>query len=100
MAHWDRVLPPGLIKTIVYEDVVDNLETCARELLEFLELPWDPACLSFHESGRPVKTASVTQVRQPVYRTSVEKWRCYGDRMQPLVDALGYKAKTEPATVS
>ena len=101
MAHWDQVLPPGLIKTIVYEDVVDNLETRARELLEFLELPWDPACLSFHESGRPVKTASVTQVRQPVYRTSVEKWRCYGERMQPLVDALGYEAKkTEPAQVS
>ena len=101
MAHWDAVLPPGLIKTIVYEEVVDNVETCARELLEFLNLPWEPACLSFHESDRPVKTASVTQVRKPVYRTSVEKWRRYGDRMQPLVDALGYEAKkAEPAPVS
>jgi hypothetical protein len=101
MAHWDAVLPTGLIKTIVYEDVVDNLESCARELIEFLNLPWEPACLSFHESDRPVKTASVTQVRKPVYRTSIEKWRRYGDRMQPLVDALGYEAKTaEPAPVS
>ena len=101
MAHWDEVLPPGLIKTIVYEEVVDNVETCARELLEFLNLPWDPACLSFHESDRPVKTASVTQVRKPVYRTSIEKWRRYGERMQPLVDALGYQAKkAEPAPVS
>jgi tetratricopeptide (TPR) repeat protein len=101
MAHWDAVLPPGLIKTIVYEEVVDDVEACARELLEFLELPWDPACLSFHESDRPVKTASVTQVRKPVYRTSVEKWRRYGDRMQPLADALGYEAKKpEPAPAS
>jgi hypothetical protein len=101
MAHWDKVLPPGTIKTIVYEDVVDNLEGCARELLEFLGLPWDPACLSFHESDRPVKTASVTQVRKPVYRTSVAKWRRYGDRMQPLVDALGYQAeRIEPAPAS
>ena len=101
MAHWDKVLPPGTIKTIVYEDVVDNLEGCARELLEFLGLPWDPACLSFHESDRPVKTASVTQVRKPVYRTSVAKWRRYGERMQPLVDALGYQAeRIEPAPAS
>jgi tetratricopeptide (TPR) repeat protein len=101
MAHWEKVLPPGTIKTIVYEDVVDNVEGCARELLEFLGLPWDPACLSFHESDRPVKTASVTQVRKPVYRTSVAKWRRYGERMQPLVDALGYQAeRTETAPAS
>ena len=95
MAHWDKVLP-GVVKTVVYEEVVDNLETSARELLEFLGLPWDPTCLAFHESARPVKTASVTQVRKPVYRTSVEKWRLYGARMQPLVEALGYNAKVEP----
>ena len=92
MAHWEQMLPPGVIKTVVYENVVDDLEASARELVEFVGLPWDPACLSFHESRRPVKTASVVQVRQPVYRSSVEKWRSYGSRLQPLVDALGYEA--------
>jgi tetratricopeptide (TPR) repeat protein len=96
MAHWEKVLPQGVIKTVVYEEVVDNLEPTARELLDFLGLPWDPACLSFHESDRPVKTASVVQVRKPVYRTSVEKWRRYGTRLQPLADALQYKPKDEP----
>jgi tetratricopeptide (TPR) repeat protein len=100
MAHWDTVLPPGLIKTVVYEDVVADLETSARGLLDFLGLSWDPACLSFHESDRPVKTASVVQVRKPVYKSSVEKWRHYGSRLQPLVDALGYAPKTESAPAS
>ncbi len=95
MAHWREVLPPGVMKTVVYEDVVKDLETSARDLIDFIGLPWDPACLAFHESGRPVKTASVVQVRRPVYNTSVEKWRRYGDRLQPLVDALGYEAPAE-----
>ena len=88
MTHWEQVLPPGTLKTVVYENVVDDLETSARDLIEFVGLPWDPACLSFHESRRPVKTASVVQVRQPVYRSSIEKWRSYGSRLQPLIDAL------------
>jgi tetratricopeptide (TPR) repeat protein len=92
MAHWQAVLPPGTIKTVVYEEVVDNVEACARELVDFVGLPWDPACLAFHQSDRPVKTASVVQVRKPVYRSSLERWRRYGDEIQPLVDALGYKA--------
>ncbi len=95
MAHWDKVLPPQTIKTVVYEDVVGNLEASARGMLEFLGLSWDPACLSFHQSARPVKTASVTQVRKPVYTSSVEKWRRYGARLQPLLDALGYEAELE-----
>ena len=72
-----------------------GVETSAHELVDFLGLPWDPACLSFHESARPVKTASVVQVRQPMYKTSVEKWRHYGSRLQPLLDALGYEAKAK-----
>jgi tetratricopeptide (TPR) repeat protein len=95
MAYWDKVLPPGVMQTVVYEDVVKDLEASAQKLVDFIGLPWDPACLSFHESARPVKTASVVQVRQPVYKTSVEKWRHYGSRLQPLLDALGYEAKVE-----
>jgi hypothetical protein len=92
--YWETMLPSGMMRTVVYEEVVDDLETSARELVEFVGLPWDPACLAFHESRRPVKTASVVQVRQPVYRTSIEKWRHYGDHLQPLLDALGYEVKS------
>ena len=94
MAHWDKVLPAGVIKTIVYEDVVDNLDQAAREIVEFAGLPWDDACLAFHESSRPVKTASVVQVRKPVYSTSVERWRRYGSNLDPLLDALQYDGRS------
>jgi tetratricopeptide (TPR) repeat protein len=92
MEHWEAVLPPGVLKTVVYEDVVNDLEGSARQIIDFIGLPWDPACLSFHESVRPVKTASVVQVRKPVYSTSVERWRRYGAEIQPLIDALGFDA--------
>ncbi|HRZ09535.1 MAG TPA: hypothetical protein P5319_06525, partial [Gemmatimonadales bacterium] len=62
----------------------------ARELIDFVRLPWNDACLSFHESSRPVRTASVVQVRKPVYSSSVGRFRRYGGALQPLIDALGY----------
>jgi len=96
MAHWEQVLPPGVLKTCVYEELVDDLESVARELVEFVGLPWNDACLSFHESARPVKTASVVQVRRPVYKTSVERWRRYGSALRPLLDALEYKDDAKP----
>ncbi len=88
MAHWRRVLPAGTFLDVVYEEVVTDTEGQARRILEFLELPWDPACLEFHSLDRPVKTASAMQVRQPIYRGSLERWRRYGTQIQPLVDAL------------
>ena len=91
MAHWEAVLPPGVMKTVVYEDVVNDMPPMARELIDFLGLPWNDACLSFHESSRPVKTASVVQVRQPVYSSSVGRWKRYGEELKPLIEALGYK---------
>ena len=63
--------------------------TQARRMLEFLGLPWDPACLAFHETKRPVKTASVNQVRQPVYRSSAGRWRAHAARLGPLLATLG-----------
>ena len=60
----------------------------ARELLEFIGLPWEDRCLAFYEAKRPVKTASVTQVREPIYTRSVDRWKKYGDAVQPLVDRL------------
>jgi len=88
MEHWRKVLPPGTMATVVYEDVVSDTETAARNLIEFLGLPWNDACLEFYKSDRPVKTASVAQVRRPIYKTAVERWRKYGPGLQPLVDAL------------
>ncbi len=88
MDHWRRVLPAGTMLSVQYEDVVADVEAQARRLIDFVGLPWDSACLAFHQSARPVKTASVVQVRQPVYQTSVERWRRYGTAIQPLIDAL------------
>jgi hypothetical protein len=84
------VLPAGTIMDVHYEEVVADVEGNARKLIDHVGLEWDPACVEFHKSSRPVKTASVAQVRQPVYSRSVERWRKYGAGLQPLVDALGY----------
>ena len=90
MAHWHKVLPAGTILDVRYEDVVADTEGKARELIDFVGLDWDPACIEFYNSKRAVKTASVAQVRKPIYTQSVERWRRYGPGLQPLVDALGY----------
>jgi tetratricopeptide (TPR) repeat protein len=97
MAHWEKVLPPGVLRTVDYEDVVDDLETNARILVDHVGLEWDDACLAFHKSTRAVKTASVVQVRKPVYKTSVERWRRYGDGLTPLLEALHYPNTPAPA---
>ena len=88
MDHWHDVLPPGAMLDVRYEDVVDDLEGQARRLLEFCELPWDERCLSFHETKRPVHTASVAQVREPIYRRSVGKWRPDEAVLRPLLEGL------------
>ena len=63
----------------------------AKRLIEFIGLPWDEKCLAFHKSDRPVKTASVAQVRKPIYKTAVKRWKKYGDGLKPLVDATAYR---------
>lgn len=92
MEHWEKVLPEGFMTNVVYEDVVADTEKEAKRLIEFLGLPWDAKCVDFHKSDRPVKTASVAQVRKPIYKTSVKRWKKYGDGLQPLVDAIDGKA--------
>ncbi|MCL6251541.1 tetratricopeptide repeat protein [Altererythrobacter sp. KTW20L] len=91
MDHWKQVLPAGVLTTVVYEDVVKDTEAEARRLIDFIGLPWDDRCVEFHKSSRPVKTASVAQVRKPIYTTSVSRWEKYGDKIQPLLDALHVK---------
>ena len=92
MAHWRAVLPPDRFIEVDYESVVDNLEDEARRMIAFLGLQWDDACLNFHDSRRVVRTASVNQVRQPIYKTSKGRWQAYAPWLQPLLAALGVEA--------
>lgn len=87
MAHWHKVLP-GVVHDVRYEDFVADQEGQTRALTAYLGLPWDDKVLSFHETDRPVRTASAAQVRQPMYQGSVDLWKRYGDRLKPLLDKL------------
>lgn len=88
MEHW-RALFPGQWLDVSYEDMIDDTEAQARRLVDFAGLPWDDACLDFHRSRRRVETASFWQVRQPIYRSSLERWRRYQRHLGPLIEALG-----------
>ena len=87
MDHWAEALP-GKVLTVQYEEVVRDLESQARRLLDFCGLPWEDACLRFYESGRPVRTPSSEQVRQPIYDRSVGQWRNHAAHLDELVDVL------------
>ncbi len=88
MAHWDEVLP-GFVLRVQHEDIVDDLETEVRRMLDFCELPFEEACLEFHRTQRNIKTPSSEQVRQPIYRSGLDRWRNYEPWLQPLKAALG-----------
>jgi hypothetical protein len=87
MNHWHKVLPVELLD-VDYEDTVGDVESTARRLVSGCGLDWQPACLKFHEGLRPVRTASVSQVRQPIYRRSVGRWRNYERTLAFLFDTL------------
>ncbi len=89
MAHWRSVLPPQTLLEVRYEDLVDDPEGWSRRMLAHIGLPWDPRCLEFHRTERPVLTASNWQVRQPIGRGSVDRWRRYERFIGPLREALG-----------
>jgi tetratricopeptide (TPR) repeat protein len=93
MRHWNAILP-GRIYECRYEDMVADQEAESRRLIDYLGLPWDDACLRFYEQDRTVSTPSRWQVRQPIYTSSVKRWRKYGAKIQPLIDALGGLAET------
>jgi tetratricopeptide (TPR) repeat protein len=90
MAHWHAVLP-GRILDINYEDTIADPEYWSRKLIEHVKLGWDDACLAPHKQERTVKTASHWQVRQPIYKTSVQRWKNYEKHLGPLKEALGYR---------
>lgn len=87
MAHWRAVLPTPMLE-IDYEETVADLESVARRLVEWCGLDWEPACLDFHKTARPVRTASVTQVRQPLYTRSVDRWKHYEPALGGLFKVL------------
>jgi len=89
MAHWRELLPAECFIEVDYESVVDDLEGQAKRLIDFIDLPWDDACLDFHKTQRVVRTASVNQVRQPIYKTSKGRWRAHAEQLGPLLAALG-----------
>ena len=99
MQHWREVLPPGVMIEVEYEKLVDDIEGNARSLIEHCGLEWEDACVAFHNTKRTVATASAIQVRAPVYRTSVGRWRPYENFLQPLIKALNSGASDHAAAL-
>ena len=87
MRHWDRVLP-GSVLRVQYEDIVDNLEHEVHRILEFCGLPYEESCLAFHQTARPVNTASSEQVRQPIYQSALDYWQHYEHHLDELKEIL------------
>jgi hypothetical protein len=88
MRHFDAVLP-GHVLRVIHEDLVNDPETEIRRLLDFLGLPFDRACLSFHENPRAVRTASSEQVRRPISRDGLDQWKLFEPWIGPLKQSLG-----------
>ena len=89
MTYWESNLPKGMMHTINYEVMVENFNEEAKKIIAHIGLPWDDACLKFYETDRQVKTASLNQVRKPIYSTSVGRWKKYEEYLKPLIQELG-----------
>lgn len=87
MNHWHDLFPDEIFD-VQYEELVVNQEKISRQLISYIGLDWDDACLDFHRNKRAVKTASNLQVRQPMNNMSVERWKRYGDKLKPLIDVF------------
>ncbi len=87
MSHWHRLFP-GEIFDVQYEDLVMDQEMVSKQLIDYLGLEWDDKCLDFHKNERDVRTHSNIQVRQPMYKNSINRWKHYESHLQPLIDVL------------
>lgn len=88
LTHWRAVLPPDRYLEVRYEDIVADLDAQARRLIAFCGLDWDARCLSFHENRSAIATPSASQVRQPLYKSSIGRWKKYGALMDPVRNVL------------
>ncbi len=91
MAHWRSVMDElgiGWLE-LDYEDLIADAESMSRALIDFCGLAWEDSCLEFHKVKRTVSTASIHQVRQPIYGSSVARWKRFERELEPLVEALG-----------
>ncbi|HFC04475.1 MAG TPA: sulfotransferase, partial [Rhizobiales bacterium] len=88
MDHWRKVLPLPMLE-VRYEDLVQEPETYSRKLIEFVELDWRDDCLNPQDADRSVMTASRWQVRQPIYKSSLNRWKRYEPYLDPLIESLG-----------
>ena len=89
MRYWGKNLPEGMMITINYEVMVVDFERQARKIIDHVGLEWNDNCLRFYENERNVKTASLSQVRKPIYNTSVGRWKKYENYLKPLINELG-----------
>ena len=87
MKHWKNTIPE-FIYDISYEKLVNNLEIETKKLLKFCNLNWNANCLKFHKNNRSVNTASLSQVRQPIYKSSIKTWEHYKDDLKPMLSLL------------
>jgi tetratricopeptide (TPR) repeat protein len=92
MAHWRRALPEHAMLEVQYEELIADFEPQARRVLAYCGLDWDPRCLAFHRTERPVRTSSAVQVREPLYRSSIGRWHSVRHLLRPLLDGLGLEA--------
>lgn len=88
MQHWQIVLPKNTVFNLPYEKMVENHEALSKQLLDYIGLPWDQNCLNFYNNNRVVKTASLTQVRQPIYKTSLQRWQYFKNELAPLLQIV------------
>ena len=88
MNHWDEVLPNKILR-VNNEDIIDDLEGQVTKMLEFLELPFEDSCITFYETDRSVRTASSEQVRKPINKSGMDRWKPYAKHLKPLLDGLG-----------
>ena len=87
MSHWQNLFP-GEIFTVQYEDLVTDQEIVSKQLIDYLGLEWDENCVDFHTNVRDVMTPSNIQVRQPMYKNSMNRWKPYEKHLQPLIEVL------------
>jgi hypothetical protein len=90
MDHWNKVLPNKILQ-VNNEDVIDNLEHQVRRILDFLDLPFEQSCVSFHETERSVRTASSEQVRQPINTKGMGRWKPYATQLKPFLENIDNK---------